>query len=312
MSNWLVFLIGIVAGLLFGIISGRKNYESCREQVDKLETDSQARKKRLAQTEVKIGEAEHHLEEVTEEVVEAQDAARAAAETFVDEEAPTRGDEAQVDEEVVVDAAVEATVEEKSTVAEDEASPGAGKMGTIASADAENADSETVGTATEVVEADAASRSGELVSEQITECPQKLARVKGIGRVYEDKLYQAGIGTFWQVATASTRELAAIFGLKEFQAVDLTGIRQHARQLAEETGTVGMSWNGREPDDMEHLPGIGKTYEGRLYDAGVCTWEKLASLTPEELAAIVKAPKWNQPDYDAWIAFARKRSTSDA
>ena len=143
------------------------------------------------------------------------------------------------------------------------------------------------------------------VAEHVTECPQKLARIKGIGRVYEDKLYKAGVGTFWQVATLAVDDLAAIFGLKDFQAVDLGSIQQSARALAEETGTAGLMWNGHHPDDLEDLPGIGKTYEGRLYDAGVCTWVKLAALSPDELAAIVKAPKWSQPDYDAWIAYAQ-------
>jgi predicted flap endonuclease-1-like 5' DNA nuclease len=153
------------------------------------------------------------------------------------------------------------------------------------------------------------SKRGDVI-ERVTECPQKLARIKGIGRVYEDKLYQAGIGTYWQVATASAERLAEIFGIKDFQAVDLDAIQQGARALAEATDTVGKVWNGRQPDDLENLPGIGKTYEGRLYDAGICTWQKLAALTPEELAAILKAPSWNQPNYAAWIAYARARMAS--
>ncbi len=143
------------------------------------------------------------------------------------------------------------------------------------------------------------------IDEVITECPQKLARIKGIGRVYEEKLYQAGIGSFWQVVEAGNELLAQIFDLKDFQAVDLDAIRQYAMEWAEKTNTKGWRWNGRRPDDLENLPGIGKTYEGRLYDAGVCTWAALAALSPEELAAILKAPEWNQPDYAAWIAYAK-------
>jgi predicted flap endonuclease-1-like 5' DNA nuclease len=144
-----------------------------------------------------------------------------------------------------------------------------------------------------------------VAAENITQCPQKLARIKGIGRVYEDKLYQIGIGTFWQVATASVQLLSDTFGIKEFQAVNLEAIQRFAREWAEKTGTEGKLWNGNQPDDLETLPGIGKTYEGRLYDAGICTWAKLAQLSPDELAAILKAPSWNQPDYAAWIAYAK-------
>ncbi len=220
MSQWLVFLIGLVAGVVFGLISGRKNYESCREQLQRMQEELQDNKEKLAETQDEIDELERKREETSADAIKVE----------------------------VVD-----------------------------------------------------------VSGQVTECPQKLARIKGIGRVYEDKLYQAGIGTFWQVATASADELATIFGLKDFQAVDFESIQQSARALAEETDTMGLMWNGHQPDDLEHLPGIGKTYEGRLYDAGVCTWEKLAAMTPEELAAIAKAPEWNQPDYEAWIAYAKQQ-----
>ena len=225
MSQWLVFLIGVVAGVVFGLLSGRKNYESCRDQLQRTQDELESNKKKLAQTQDEIGEVERKLEEPSEDVVRVE----------------------------VVD-----------------------------------------------------------VSEHVTECPQKLARIKGVGRVYEDKLYQAGVGTFWQVATASPDELATIFGLKDFQAVDLGAIQQSARALSEETGTEGMAWNGHQPDDLERLPGIGKTYEGRLYDAGVCTWEKLAAMTPEELATIVKAPEWNQPDYEAWISYAKEQLQASA
>ena len=110
-----------------------------------------------------------------------------------------------------------------------------------------------------------------------------------------------------QVATAAEDMLAETFGLKDFQAVDLAAIKANAKLLAESTDTTGKIWSGEEPDDLERLPGIGKTYESRLYDAGVCTWRKLATQTVEELAAILKAPKWNQPDYAAWIAFAQEQ-----
>ena len=151
----------------------------------------------------------------------------------------------------------------------------------------------------------AASDSAQAVDEVVTECPQKLARIKGIGRVYEEKLYQAGVGSFWQIVEATDDFLAQVFDIKDFQAVDLDAIRQFAMEWAEKTNTKGWRWSGRKPDDLENLPGIGKTYEGRLYDAGVCTWAALAALSPEELAAILKAPEWNQPDYAAWIAYAK-------
>jgi len=140
---------------------------------------------------------------------------------------------------------------------------------------------------------------------ELTGCPQDLAKVKGIGSVYETRLYEAGIGTFWELANTDEDELRRIFGLKEFQKVDLAAIKANARRLAEETHTEGLGWSGTPPDDFEPLEGIGPVFEGRLYEAGICTYEALANATVEQLAEICKAPAWRMPDYAHWIAQAK-------
>ena len=66
-----------------------------------------------------------------------------------------------------------------------------------------------------------------------------------------------------------------------------------------------MLWNGEVPDDFEPIDGIGKTFEQRLYDAGIRTYKALAATTPEQLADIVKAKKPLLPDYQGWIDQAR-------
>lgn len=327
MSNWLVFLIGIIGGIFFGMISARKNYESCQDQLQKLEADIQARKEKLSQTEVEIDEAAHHLDEISQEVAIAKGAA-------IDATASEEETIISATEDVAAEPAeLTPATEEAVPAAEADAMEAAQETGEQAAAEAP-AMPEQEGEALPVAEAAAteiAQETGEQVAAvtpaaaagmraagieledvQVTECPQKLSRIKGIGRVYETKLYRAGIGTYWQVATLPLEKMAEVLNLKDFQAVNLEAIQEGARQLAEETNTVGKVWNGHEPEDLENLPGIGKTYEGRLYDAGVCTWKKLASLTPEELAAIVRAPKWNQPDYAAWIAYAKAQLTENA
>ena len=137
--------------------------------------------------------------------------------------------------------------------------------------------------------------------------PQGLAEVKGIGRTYEQRLYKAGVGSFWELALCSDDDLKRILKLNELQLlhIDLDAIRADARRLAEETGTVGMLWNGEVPDDFEPIDGIGKTFEQRLYDAGIRTYKALAATTPEQLADIVKAKKPLLPDYQGWIDQAR-------
>jgi predicted flap endonuclease-1-like 5' DNA nuclease len=143
-------------------------------------------------------------------------------------------------------------------------------------------------------------------------CPQDLSRVEGVGAAYETKLYEAGIGTYWQLSILTHDELTYILGVQEFQKVDLAGIKADALRLAQETNTLERTWDGTPPDDFELVEGIGATYEGRLYDAGICTYEALAAATSERLAAICKAPEFATPDYAAWIAqaarFVGKRS----
>jgi hypothetical protein len=64
--------------------------------------------------------------------------------------------------------------------------------------------------------------------------------VHGIGEVYEQRLYNAGVGSYWELATLSEEQLRDILELSELQmlAVDLPAIQAEARRLAEETGSM--------------------------------------------------------------------------
>ena len=59
-------------------------------------------------------------------------------------------------------------------------------------------------------------------------CPEDLSKIKGIGSVYETKLYEAGIGSYWELAQADEAELRRILEIKEFQKVDLAAIKADA------------------------------------------------------------------------------------
>ncbi len=144
----------------------------------------------------------------------------------------------------------------------------------------------------------------------IVPCPQDLSAVSGIGPVYEERLYAAGIGTYWSLAELPTEELARILELKSFQDVDLAAISTAAMTIAAETNSLGRSWDGTSPDDFDGLPEIGEVYERRLYEAGICTYEAMAATTPEQLAAICKAPPMRTPNYAAWIATAADLSAA--
>jgi predicted flap endonuclease-1-like 5' DNA nuclease len=53
------------------------------------------------------------------------------------------------------------------------------------------------------------------------------------------------------------------------------------------------------------LIGIGRVYEGRLYEAGICTFETLAKCSVEQLAEVCRAPHYSQTHYQSWIDQAR-------
>ncbi|MEW5718991.1 MAG: helix-hairpin-helix domain-containing protein [Chloroflexota bacterium] len=145
-------------------------------------------------------------------------------------------------------------------------------------------------------------------------CPQHLSDVEGIGAVYETRLYEAGIGSYWELAQLSNADLQRILQVTELQSaqIDFNAIRADARRLARETKSLGRQWSRGKPDDFEPLQGIGATYEKRLYDAGICTYAALANATVELLEEICHAPAQFKPDYALWIKQAKELAAKKA
>ncbi|HSN73704.1 MAG TPA: helix-hairpin-helix domain-containing protein, partial [Anaerolineae bacterium] len=129
---------------------------------------------------------------------------------------------------------------------------------------------------------------------------QALTDVKGIGSVYQQRLYRAGVGTYWELASLPDSDMQETLQIPELQRqrVDFEETRANAYELAKETGTVGLLWDGDHVDDFEPMPGIGKTFEKRLYDAGITTYEQLAACDVERLAEIIRPPAMREVNYD--------------
>ncbi|MFN3705600.1 MAG: helix-hairpin-helix domain-containing protein [Thermoflexales bacterium] len=144
----------------------------------------------------------------------------------------------------------------------------------------------------------------------LSSCPQPLERIRAIGATLGRRLYEAGVGTYWEVAMLSEEALAEILHLSgaQLQRYNLAAIREDARRLAEETQSVGRVWDGTPPDDLTALEGVGESYQRRLYEAGICTFEALASASPELLQTICPPNRLARPDYAHWIAQARARA----
>jgi predicted flap endonuclease-1-like 5' DNA nuclease len=146
--------------------------------------------------------------------------------------------------------------------------------------------------------------SGRARPTYVVPCPQDLSAVHGVGPVFEERLYAAGIGTYWSLAELPDADLMTILDVRDFQGVDLAAIKAAAMRLAVESNSLGRAWDGTPPDDFDGLPGIGEVYERRLYEAGICTYAALAAASPERLAEVCKAPAGRTPDFAAWIALA--------
>ncbi len=150
------------------------------------------------------------------------------------------------------------------------------------------------------------SRAPELKVLETRSCPQDLELINGIGTIYEQRFYEVGIGSFWEVGMLPEAVLSEVLEVQAFQDVDLAAIRADAMRLAEETDSMGRVWDGTEPDNFEPLEGIGPVLERRLYAAGICTFETLAAQTVEALEEVCHAPAFQKVNYGRWLEQARE------
>ena len=163
------------------------------------------------------------------------------------------------------------------------------------------------------VAAPVATEEGETTAGTTTEfsakCPQHLSDVTGIGSVFEQRLYMAGVGSYWELAQLTDRTLAEVLelDLAQREQFDFAATRADATRLARETQSEGRKWSGDEPDDLEPLEGIGAAVEKRLYNAGICTFGALAAASEELLAEICPPTKFRGANYARWIEQARQR-----
>jgi chromosome segregation ATPase len=137
---------------------------------------------------------------------------------------------------------------------------------------------------------------------------QALTDVKGIGSVYQQRLYRAGVGTYWELASLPDDDMAETLQIPDLQRprMDFEETRGDAYELAKQTGTVGLLWDGDHVDDFEVLPSIGKTFEKRLYEAGITTYEQLMDADVERLAEIIQPPPMREVNYDELKERARQ------
>jgi predicted flap endonuclease-1-like 5' DNA nuclease/prefoldin subunit 5 len=160
---------------------------------------------------------------------------------------------------------------------------------------------------------------------------ERLARINGIGDVYEHKLNEAGINTFAELAATSATRAAEITGASETEAqlwITEADALAHGKRAGRERerlvrGKLSSAEEeleklraelarrpaGASRDLFEDLPVIGEAYQRRLYGAGIFSFEELAALTPARLHEIIGV---DGLDYELVLREAAKAARGEA
>lgn len=131
--------------------------------------------------------------------------------------------------------------------------------------------------------------------------PDKLSAIRGIGPVYESRLYEAGIFTWHQLSQSDPGTLRAVTRAQP-SSNPADWIAQ-AREMAAASGRAGAVYTGAMPDPLTTIDGIGPVYEKELYQNGIYTFDQLAAATPEQIAQVLAhvAPVDGTANYTGWI-----------
>ncbi|MCL4295638.1 MAG: DUF4332 domain-containing protein [Anaerolineae bacterium] len=119
-----------------------------------------------------------------------------------------------------------------------------------------------------------------------------LVDIEGIGPVYAQRLNEAGILSFRQLAEQTPERLREIIKPESWQKIDAADWIAQAKAMAD-------------PDPLEDIVGIGENYARRLNRAGIYTFAQLASLSPERIEQIAEVEEPQMIDARSWVAQAR-------
>ncbi|GAB4469728.1 MAG: hypothetical protein OHK0037_28080 [Elainellaceae cyanobacterium] len=128
-----------------------------------------------------------------------------------------------------------------------------------------------------------------------------LRDINGIGPIYEQKLFNAGIYTFADLAALTPPQVQDIIRPASWQQIFPAVWIEEAARFAQGVDV---------PADTDHDPlrdinGIGPVYEQKLFDGSIYTFADLAAATPEQLRTLIQPESWQRFDPEAWIAEAQ-------
>lgn len=137
----------------------------------------------------------------------------------------------------------------------------------------------------------------------ISNRPDNLTAVYGIGDLYERRLYQVGIFTWDQLSRTDAELLQQI--TRALPSSDTRAWIEQARELALANNRLGAIYDGPLPEDLTRIHGVDQVYEDELYAAGIFTFRQLADRSPEELSHIIPAHlSGEELDFVNWVAQA--------
>lgn len=137
------------------------------------------------------------------------------------------------------------------------------------------------------------------------EYPDDLSKIRGIGDVYKQRLYRAGIYTWKQITETETEVLRR--ATSAYPSSNVEEWLSQAEALMAKHGRQQAVYSGPAPDEMTKILGIGPVSAAALYRAGICTYEQLASTPVADLEALFPiAVAGDVPDFADWIARATK------
>jgi predicted flap endonuclease-1-like 5' DNA nuclease len=203
--------------------------------------------------------------------------------------------ESEPDEQAADDGEAAATATAEATATAGEATAAA--VAVVEEAEAESTEAEGA------VAADATRTAAAVDIGEPSSYPDNLTLVKGIGKVYQRRLYDSGIYTWHQVTASDVDDLREISS-----AIDAANVHDWPRQaslLAKKYDREGATYAGDSPDDLTRVGGIGQAGVQRLYQAGIVTFAQMAAASPGQLsAALGSGDEPAKGDFDAMIAQA--------
>ena len=212
---------------------------------------------------------------------------------------PDDESEAEYADEPSADASRESSAEEASAGA---AQPSKARPSTLVSPDAPSAPTQE-DTAPQQSPARQRWANDPKLTARSQEYPDDLSKIKGIGDVYKQRLYRAGIYTWKQIVEADSETLRR--ATSAYPSSNVEEWVTQAEKLMEKHGRKQAIYSGPQPDDMTKILGIGPVSAAALYRAGVCTYEQLATLPIAELEALFPiAVAGDMPDFAQWVARA--------